>query len=153
MLCVRRNGPGLVRSADGNLCGCLIGAFGRGCGDPSDLVQASAVSKLASFVEAARLWVGAMVREYYPQNLPDLAKRQSSPSPPGSFVSRLQKTVQALLENLEFTLSYRHQSNGINAMSDWKRGQSACRKSDPASTVTAAKSADSVTRAPIDAVD
>jgi hypothetical protein len=57
MLCVRRNGPGLVHSADGNLCGCFIRAFARGCGHPSDLIQASSLSNLASFVETLRFGV------------------------------------------------------------------------------------------------
>lgn len=57
MLCARRNGPGLVHSADGNLCGSFIKAFGRGCEHESDLVQASSLSDLATFVETLKFGV------------------------------------------------------------------------------------------------
>lgn len=52
MVCVRRSGPGLIHSADGNLCGFFIKAFARGVSHDSSLVQASSLSDLASFVEA-----------------------------------------------------------------------------------------------------
>jgi hypothetical protein len=58
MLCVRRNGPGLVHSPDGNLCGFFIRAFARGCAHTSDLVQASSLSNLATLVETLRFGVG-----------------------------------------------------------------------------------------------
>ncbi|KAK8900634.1 Transport and Golgi organization protein 6 [Tritrichomonas musculus] len=52
MLCARRTGPGLVHSADGNLCGHFIKAFARGVQHNSSLVQASSLSDLSTFVEA-----------------------------------------------------------------------------------------------------
>lgn len=52
MLCARRTGPGLVHSADGNLCGFFIKAFARGVQHSSSLVQASSLSDLSTFVEA-----------------------------------------------------------------------------------------------------
>ncbi|OHT00184.1 hypothetical protein TRFO_33215 [Tritrichomonas foetus] len=52
MLCARRTGPGLIHSADGNLCGHFIKAFARGIDHDSSLVQASSLSDLATFVEA-----------------------------------------------------------------------------------------------------
>jgi hypothetical protein len=57
MLCAQRNGPGLVHSPDGNLCGCFIAAYARGCAHESDLVQASSLSNLASYVEALHFGV------------------------------------------------------------------------------------------------
>lgn len=51
MLLVRRNGPGIVHSPDGNLCGHFIRAFARGVSSDSNLIQISSLSNLSTFVE------------------------------------------------------------------------------------------------------
>ena len=85
MLCARRNGPGLVHSPDGNLCGVFIKAFGRGCEHESDLVQASSLSNMATFVETLKFGVApwfadivvTMDRKWQIHN-PDQVRRAAS---------------------------------------------------------------------------
>ena len=51
MLCIKRTGPGLIHSKNGNLCGFFIKAFIRGIEHESTLIQASSLSNLATFIE------------------------------------------------------------------------------------------------------
>ncbi|EAY23543.1 hypothetical protein TVAG_072060 [Trichomonas vaginalis G3] len=52
MLLARRTGPGLIHSANGNLCGHFIKAFSRGVSHESTLIQAASLSDMAEFVSA-----------------------------------------------------------------------------------------------------